>query len=131
MSYRPNGQLKISGGKEAKDASKTLSTNLIPRRNLMSFSLLPPAPSVGASWKYAPASTGVMGVELKGRFKCIPLIGGELKIDILALADKIPVYGKLVTALDIATWLAEKIAMNRLSIDYRIDLICFHTVLLS
>ena len=116
---------KISGGKEAKDASKTLSTNLIPRRNLMSFSLLPPAPSVGASWKYAPASTGVMGVELKGRFKCIPLIGGELKIDILALADKIPVYGKLVTALDIATWLAEKIAMNRLSIDYRIDLIFY------
>jgi hypothetical protein len=112
----------ISGSKEAKKASENLPANLLHRRNLMSFSLLPPAPSVGVSWKYAASSTGIMGVELKGRLKCSPLIGGELKIDILALSEKIPAYGKLITALDIATWLIEKVAMDRLSIDYRIDL---------
>lgn len=112
----------ISGAKDARNASQSLSPNLLPRRNLMSLSLLPPAISVGVGWKYFPSKTGVMGVELKGKIKCAPLIGGELKIDLLALADKIPLYGKLVTALDIATWLAEKIALNKLSIDYRIDL---------
>ena len=38
------------------------------------------------------------------------------------LADKIPVYGKLITALDLATWLVNKISFGVLEIDYRIDL---------
>lgn len=112
----------ISGAKDARNTSENMNPNLIPRRNLMSLSLLPPAMSVGVGWKYFPTKTGTMGVELKGKFKCAPLISCELKIDILTLADKIPLYGKLVTALDITNWLAEKIALNKLSIDYRIDL---------
>lgn len=62
---------------------------------------------------------------MEGYVKCTPLIGGNLKIDLLALGEKIPVYGKLITALDIATWLASKLSMGVLEINYRIDLIFY------
>jgi hypothetical protein len=113
---------RITGAKDAREQADNLPANLAYRRNLMSLSLLPPAPSVGVSWKYAMSKTGTMGVELKGKLKCAPLIGGELKIDLIALSEKIPVYGNLIRALDLATWLAEKISLNSLSINYRIDL---------
>ncbi|MDW8850043.1 hypothetical protein SD960_08070 [Flavobacterium sp. MMLR14_040] len=112
---------KIAGAKEAREASESLPPSLLGRRNMMSLSLLPPAPSVGVSWKYNNIDNR-LGIELAGKAKIAPLIGGDLKIDVLALADKIPLFGKLVTALDLTTWLVEKIAMNTLSINYRIDL---------
>lgn len=112
---------KITGAADARKASETLPSSLAGRRSLMSLSLIPPAPSVGVEWKYS-AEKETVGIELAGKVKIAPFIGGDLKIDILALADKIPVYGKLITALDLATWLAEKISFNKLSINYRIDL---------
>lgn len=112
---------KVAGAKEAREASENLPPSLVGRRNMMSLSLLPPAPSVGVSWKYNNVDNR-LGIELAGKVKIAPLIGGELKIDVLALADKIPLFGKLITALDLTTWLVEKIAMNTLSINYRIDL---------
>ncbi|MDH2208699.1 hypothetical protein N5J53_16950, partial [Empedobacter sp. GD03644] len=112
----------IAGAKDAKEASETLPPVLAGRRSLMSLSLLPPAPSVGVGWKYINNSNNNLSIELAGRVKCVPLIGGDLRIDLLALADKIPVYGKLITALDLTTWLLEKISLNTLSINYRIDL---------
>ena len=112
----------IAGAKNARSASETLPPALAGRRSLMSLSLLPPAPSAGIGWKYINNSNNNLSIELAGRVKCTPLIGGDLRIDLLALADKIPVYGKLITALDLTTWLLEKISLNTLSINYRIDL---------
>jgi hypothetical protein len=112
---------KVAGAKEARKASESLPPSLLGRKNMMSLSLLPPAPSVGVGWKYTNTNNR-LGIELAARAKIVPLIGGELRIDVLALADKIPLFGKLITALDLATWLAEKISMDALSINYRIDL---------
>lgn len=114
----------IAGAKEARKGAESLPPSLAGRRSMMSLSLLPPAPSAGISWKFAKTGDFV-GLELAGKVKCSPLIGGELKIDLLALADKIPVYGKFITFLDLTTWLIEKISMNALSITYRIDLIFY------
>lgn len=121
---------RIAGAKDAREASDTLPPSLAGRRSLMSLSLLPPAPSVGVEWKYAVDQLNI-GIELAGKVKIVPLIGGELRIDILALADKIPLYGKLVTVLDLTTWLVEKIALNRLSINYRIDLTFYASLALE
>ncbi|KMQ69791.1 hypothetical protein ACM39_01715 [Chryseobacterium sp. FH2] len=112
---------KIAGAKDARDAADTLPPSLAGRRSMMSLSLLPPAPSAGVSWKFAKSGDFV-GLEIAGKVKCAPLIGGDLKIDLLALADKIPVYGKFITFLDLTTWLIEKMSFNSLSINYRIDL---------
>ena len=113
---------RIAGAKDARDASDSLPPSLAGRKSLMSLTLLPPAPSVGVSWKYAASSANSNGLELTGKVKIVPFIGGELRIDVLALAERIPAYGKLITALDLSTWLAEKISFNALSINYRIDL---------
>jgi len=121
---------KIAGAKDAREASTTLPPSLAGRRNMMSLSLLPPAPSVGVEWKYALENKTV-GIELAGKVKIIPLIGGELRIDVLALADKIPLYGKLITLLDLTTWLAEKVSFNKLSINYRIDLTFYASLALE
>lgn len=121
---------RIAGAKDAREASDTLPPSLAGRRSMMSLSLLPPAPSVGVEWKYAVDQLKI-GIELAGKVKIVPLIGGELRIDILALADKIPLYGKLVTVLDLTTWLVEKIALNRLSINYRIDLTFYASLALE
>lgn len=121
---------RIAGAKDARDASETLPPSLAGRRSMMSLSLLPPAPSAGVEWKYTVEDKKV-GIELAGKVKIIPLIGGELRIDVLALADKIPLYGKLITALDLTTWLAEKISFNRLSINYRIDLTFYASLALE
>lgn len=112
---------KIAGAKEAREAAKTLPPNLTHRRSLMSLSLLPPAPSVGIGWKNVIYENKV-GLELKGKVKCDPLIGGELNIDLLALGSKIPIYGKLIKALDIGTWVIEKLSMGTLDIDYHLNL---------
>lgn len=112
---------EIAGARDARKASETLPPSLLGRKNMMSLSLLPPAPSVGVGWKYTNTNNR-LGIELAARAKIAPLIGGELKMDVLALADKIPWCGKLVTALDLTTWLIEKISSDALTINYRIDL---------
>lgn len=115
---------KITGATDAQKASKEVAAktpSLLGRLNAMSLSLEAPALSLGLAWKYA-AVNNLVGRQLEGYVKCAPLIGGNLKIDLLALADKIPVYGKLITALDLATWLVNKISFGVLDIDYRIDL---------
>lgn len=118
---------KITGAVQARKAAKEVGTktpSLLGRLNAMSLSLQAPAPSAGINWKYATTKNRV-GLQLEGYVKCTPLIGGNLKIDLLALGEKIPVYGKLITALDIATWLASKLSMGVLEINYRIDLIFY------
>jgi hypothetical protein len=120
----------VAGAKEARKASETLPPSLLGRKNMMSLSLLPPAPSLGVGWKYTNVNNR-LGIELAAKAKIVPLIGGELRIDVLALADKIPLFGKLITALDLTTWLVEKIAMNKLSINYRIDLIFYANLALE
>jgi hypothetical protein len=115
---------KVTGAADAQKASKKVAAekpSLLGRLNAMSLSLEAPAPSVGIAWKYT-AVNNLVGRKLEGYVKCDPLIGGNLKIDLLALADKIPVYGKLITALDLATWLANKITFGALEINYRLDL---------
>ncbi|PQL93234.1 hypothetical protein [Apibacter adventoris] len=96
--------------KSAKEVG-TKTPSLLGRLNAMSLSLQAPAPSAGINWKYATTKNRV-GLQLEGYVKCTPLIGGNLKIDLLALGEKIPVYVKLITALDIATWLASKLSMG-------------------
>ncbi|MCO6564466.1 MAG: hypothetical protein J6581_03370 [Apibacter sp.] len=115
---------KVTGAADAQKASKEVAAktpSLLGRLNAMSLSLEAPAPSLGFAWKYA-AVNNLVGRQFEGYVKCAPLIGGNLKIDLLALADKIPVYGKLITALDLATWLANKITFGALEINYRLDL---------
>lgn len=121
---------KVAGAKEARKASETLPPSLAGRRNIMSLSLLPPAPSVGVGWKYNILNNQ-LGIELAARAKIVPFIGGELRIDVLALFDKIPLFGKLITALDLTTWLLEKISKDALSINYRIDLTFYANLVLE
>lgn len=117
----------ISGAKDARRAKGELQVAapaMIGRLNAMSLQLKAPAPSIGLSWGFKTTDDSV-ALELKGKVKCSPLIGGDLKIDLLALANKIPVYGQLITALDIGTWVLERLSLGSLEIDYRIDLIFY------
>lgn len=115
---------RITGAKDARNAKSELKIEkpgMLKRLNMMSLELKAPAPSLGFSWGYKTIEEQV-ALELKGKVKCSPVIGADLKIDLLALANKIPVYGDLVTALDVGTWVLEKLSFGTLEIDYKIDL---------
>lgn len=117
----------VTGAKDARKAKgelKLAAPAMTKRLNAMSLQLKAPAPSVGLSWGFKTVDDSV-ALELKGKVKCSPLIGGDLKIDLLALANKIPLYGKLITALDIGTWVLERLSLGTLEIDYRVDLIFY------
>ncbi len=125
---------KVTGAKEARDAEEKIK-NSTPRnakskgilkrikRVPMTLELKPPGIGAGLAIGYDTSTDShLVGHELQGNVKLNPIIGGDLRIDLLALADKIPVYGKLVTALDLASWLVDWLSDGNVEVNYKIDL---------
>ncbi len=108
---------KVTGAKKARKAEGELKSNpartsklkgILSRLNRapMTLTLHPPGIGTGLAIGYMPGEDShIVGHQLDGFVKLDPIIGGDIRIDLLALAGKIPVYGKLVDALDLASWL--------------------------
>lgn len=87
----------------------------------MSFELKPPSLGVGLGIGYASSKNGEITYELDGRIKANPIIGAEVKLDILALGSKFKPFGVIIDALDIVSWAANVLSGGHVEIDYKIE----------
>ncbi|MGS2737978.1 hypothetical protein [Sinomicrobium sp. M5D2P17] len=84
----------------------------------MSFELM--APSVGVGIGYGLTENYQAGYELEGRIIADPLIGANVKLDLLALGSKFKPWGAIIDALDIASWLINFCSGGRAEISYEL-----------
>ncbi|WP_027393182.1 hypothetical protein [Aquimarina latercula] len=125
---------KVTGARKARKAENELKTKparssklkgILSRLNRapMTLTLHPPGIGTGLAIGYMPGEDShIVGHQLDGFVKLDPIIGGDIRIDLLALAGKIPVYGKLVDALDLASWLLDWLSNGAVELSYKIDL---------
>ena len=125
---------KVTGARKARKAENELKNTparssklkgILSRLNRapMTLTLHPPGIGTGLAIGYMPGEDShIVGHQLDGFVKLDPIIGGDIRIDLLALAGKIPVYGKLVDALDLASWLLDWLSNGAVELSYKIDL---------
>lgn len=102
---------------------RTAGTGLMARlsRLPMSFEIEAPSLGVGVGIGYGGATTGKIGYELEGRIVADPLIGANVKLDILALGSKLKPWGLIIDALDLASWATNFLSGGRVELDYKIE----------
>ncbi|WP_326983149.1 hypothetical protein VUJ46_00960 [Chryseobacterium sp. MYb264] len=83
-----------------------------------SFELKSPSLGVGLGIGYASSKNGTITYELDGRLIADPLIGAEVRIDILALGSKFKPWGAIIDALNIASWLTNVISGGDVELKY-------------
>lgn len=83
-----------------------------------SFELKSPSLGVGLGIGYASSKNGTITYELDGRLIADPLIGAEVRIDILALGSKFKPWGAIIDALNIASWLTNVISRGDAELKY-------------
>lgn len=89
----------------------------------MSFEITSPSLGIGVGIGYGKSKSGKISWELEGRIIANPIIGGNVRLDLLALGNKIKPWGIILDALDIASWAAESLSGGRLEIDYKIEIV--------
>jgi hypothetical protein len=87
----------------------------------MSFTIEAPNIGVGLGIGFAGAKSGRISYELEGRVVADPLIGANVKLDILALGSKLKPWGLILDALDIASWAANFFSGGKVEIDYKVE----------
>ena len=105
-------KLKVSGKK-----------GLIARLNKlpMSFELTAPNIGVGIGIGYGETQGHQVGYELQGRLIANPIIGANVKLDVLALGSKFKPWGAIIDALDIAAFLLEFCSGGKVEAEYVIE----------
>lgn len=124
MVNKLDGDLGVS---DAKDEALKISTHsgskgLKARLNAlpMSFTLNPPAIGLGLGIGYGVSQDGKITYELDGRLIADPIIGAEVKLDILALGSKFKPWGTIIDALDLVSWLANAFSGGKIEIEYEL-----------
>ncbi|MBU3122023.1 hypothetical protein KN811_01285 [Sinomicrobium sp. 2019215] len=118
-----DNDFNISEAKE-EDARLKRSANrgLMARLNAlpMSFELLAPAVGAGIGIGYGLTDNYQAGYALEGRIIADPIIGANVKLDILALGSKFKPWGAIIDALDIASWLANFLSGGAVELNYEL-----------
>ncbi|MFV0531641.1 MAG: hypothetical protein ACK5MD_09435 [Flavobacteriales bacterium] len=124
MVNKLDGDLGVS---DAKAEAAKISTGSAPKGLKarlaalpMSFTLTPPAIGVGVGIGYSTSQDGKITYELDGRLIADPIIGAEVKLDILALGSKFKPWGAVIDALDIVSWLANVFSSGKVEIEYEL-----------
>ena len=118
-----DGDLAISAARTENNHIQTSgNTGLLARLNKlpMSFELEAPNIGVGLGIGFAGSTTGKIGYQLEGRLIADPIIGANVKLDLLALGSKFKPWGAVIDALDIASWLANFVSGGSLEISYEL-----------
>ena len=107
-------KLKLSGKK-----------GLLARLNKlpMSFEIIAPNIGVGLGIGYGETQGHEVGYELAGRLLMNPIIGANVKLDVLALGSKFKPWGAVIEALDIASWLLNFCTNGKAQVNYKIDIV--------
>lgn len=119
-----DGDLGISEARTENNHIRTSgNTGLLSRLNKvpMSFELEAPNIGVGLGIGFAGSKSGRISYELEGRLAADPLIGANVKLDILALGSKLKPWGLILDALDLASWAANVFSGGRVEFDYKIE----------
>ncbi|WP_312389249.1 hypothetical protein [Chryseobacterium sp.] len=119
-----DSRLAVSSAREEANNIRTgRNSGLLARLNKlpMSFELKPPSLGVGLGIGYTSSKSGSITYELDGRIKANPIIGAEVKLDILALGSKFKPWGAIIDALDIASWAANVLSGGHIELDYKIE----------
>lgn len=122
LSSDEEGGLNLNGAKQENkilNKKKGLVARLSKRP--MSFTIAPPSLGVGVGIGYGESSGTKVGWELEGRIKADPIIGANVKLDILALGSKLKPWGAVIDALDIASWLTSVLSNGKLEINYELS----------
>ncbi|MCV6631126.1 MAG: hypothetical protein OIF50_14835, partial [Flavobacteriaceae bacterium] len=98
--------------------------------NPMSFELLPPSIAVGIGIGYNQAQNGILTYTLNGKLLMNPIIGAQIKLDLLALGSKFKPWGVIIDALDIISFAADLFSGGAVALDYKIDLTFESSILL-
>lgn len=124
MVNKLDGDLGVS---DAKSEASKIRTGVAPKGLKarlsalpMSFTLLPPAIGVGLGIGYGASQNGNISYELDGRLIADPIIGAEVKLDILALGSKFKPWGAIINALDLVSWLANAFSSGRVELEYEL-----------
>ena len=124
MVNKLDGDLGISDAKDEAEKIKTGSAPKGLKARLsalpMSFTLNPPAIGLGLGIGYGTTQDGKITYELDGRLIADPIIGAEVKLDILALGSKFKPWGAVIDALDIVSWLANAFSGGKVEIEYEL-----------
>ncbi|MGG6231136.1 hypothetical protein [Tenacibaculum sp. SDUM215027] len=122
LSSDEEGGLNLNGAKQENkilNKKKGLVARLSKRP--MSFTIAPPSLGVGVGIGYGESSGTKVGWELEGRIKANPIIGANVKLDILALGSKFKPWGLILDALDIVSWLTSVLSNGKLEINYELS----------
>ncbi len=108
-------KLKLNTGKKGLLAR----LNKLP----MSFEIIAPNIGVGLGIGYGETQGHAVGYELEGRLLMNPIIGANVKLDVLALGSKFKPWGAIIDALDIASWLLNFCTNGKAQVNYKIDIV--------
>ncbi|MFK7033052.1 hypothetical protein [Flavobacterium oreochromis] len=108
--------------KEEKNIRERGSLGLLSRLDKlpMSFELKPPSLGVGLGIGYVSTEKGTIAYELEGKIKANPIIGANVKLDILALGSKFKPWGAIIEALDLVSWASNVFSGGRVELDYEL-----------
>ncbi len=122
-----DNKLGVSKAKEEDERQTRTSASYVKRKGIrdlpVSFELKPPSLGIGASIGYSTDKNYIQTWGIEGRIIAAPLIGAEVRLDLLALGSKIKPWGVILDALDIAAWAAESLSGGRLEVDYKIEIV--------
>ncbi|ANH82686.1 hypothetical protein A8C56_18410 [Niabella ginsenosidivorans] len=114
-----DGDMQVSEARRTEARLRVANSGLLGRLNKlpMSFSLEPPKVGVGVGIK-AVSQNGMITYELDGHLIADPLLGANVKLDLLVLGSKFKPWGAIIDALDLASWLSNVVSGGRLEFTY-------------
>lgn len=128
MVNKLDGDLGVSDARQeqarllsSSSTKKGLLDRLTNSKFPMEFELKPPSLGAGIGIGYGASQKGTMSYELEGRIQANPIIGANVKLDILALGSKFKPWGAIIDALDIASWATNLFSGGRVELDYKIE----------
>ncbi len=121
-----NSDIGVSNAKKENNRLKASGrSGLLKRlsRAPMSFTLVSPKIGFGVGIGYGETEGFKIGYELEGRLIMNPIIGADIKLDVLALGSKFKPWGAIIDALDIVSWAVGFCSGGKAELDYKIDII--------
>ncbi|MBL4746311.1 MAG: hypothetical protein JKY08_08070 [Flavobacteriaceae bacterium] len=107
---------KIKAKKVGKFNKLAARLNKLP----MSFELIAPQIAMGFGIGYGNANNNNVGYELEGQLLMNPIIGANIKLDVLALGSKFKPWGAIIDALDLVSFATEMLSGGSLQINYEL-----------
>jgi hypothetical protein len=118
--------LGISKAKE-EDHAQSSNPNYVKRKGLrtlpISFEIKPPSLGLGIGIGYETTANRNISWGIEGRIIANPIIGADVRLDLLALGSKIKPWGIILDVLEISAWAAETLSGGNLKVDYAIDIV--------